>query len=581
MNPSAEFSHRTRTAALQRMRNETFDLLVIGGGITGAATARDAASRGLSVALVEARDFAWGTSSRSSKLIHGGLRYLQNMELGLVFESLSERSFLLKTVPHMVRPLPFYMPVYRGDRPKKFILNLGLWLYDLLALGRMPSFHKTYSAKKFLEAIPFLKKDGLKGGFRYYDASMWDDVLAVETLREAARLGAAIASYTEAVAPVWEKERITGFQIRDKATGETSEPFTVKARQVVVCAGPWTDQVGANLSPRWKPWLNPSKGVHLLFDLKKIPVPGAMVMNHPEDGRISFIIPRPDFGAGVVIVGTTDGPTPLEPEKAKIDPDDVHYLMDLLQRYFPNLKLTSADILSAYVGVRPLMGAQSSTTGSEMTAKVSAEDLQKVSREHYIGHGPGRVVIAAGGKYTTHRLMAREIVDVALKTWKEDAAQGAPAFPAKVGPSQTDVPVNPHATLAALRKSREEAVSLGWTIPEALWTRYGAEALDIMKIHQESQKSNTINDLEGFPCLEAQLRYEIRHGMVIKLEDFYVRRTSLFASRRDHGLSWAERLAQVWAQEMGLPETRISQEVKSLHDEVKSRESWRDSVAGS
>src|SRR3989338_7922463 len=360
----AEFSHKTRAEALEKFRQEQFDLLVIGGGITGAGTARDAASRGLKVALVESKDFAWGTSSRSSKLIHGGLRYLQNMELGLVFEALSERTHLLKSVPLMVRPLPFFLPVYRGDSPGRMILSMGLWLYDLLALGRSPGIHKRISRDEFLRQVPFLKSEGLEGGFRYFDASMWDDVLAVETLRDAARKGAAIANYTEAIAPIWEGEQIVGFQVRDM-TAAGGETIQVKASRVVVCAGPWTDQVGAKLSTHWRRWLNPSKGVHLIFDLKRVPLPGALVMNHPEDGRISFVIPRPDFGTGVVIVGTTDGPTPREPEKATIEAADVEYLMDLLRRYFPSLRLTTDDIVSAYVGVRPLMGAQSSTAGSE------------------------------------------------------------------------------------------------------------------------------------------------------------------------------------------------------------------------
>ena len=157
----AEFSHKTRAEALEKFRQEQFDLLVIGGGITGAGTARDAASRGLKVALVEAKDFAWGTSSRSSKLIHGGLRYLQNMELGLVFEALSERTHLLKSVPLMVRPLPFFLPVYRGDSPGRMILSMGLWLYDLLALGRSPGIHKRVSRDEFLKQVPFLKSEGL------------------------------------------------------------------------------------------------------------------------------------------------------------------------------------------------------------------------------------------------------------------------------------------------------------------------------------------------------------------------------------------------------------------------------------
>lgn len=567
-----EFSFRAREETLRRFQTETFDLLVIGGGITGAGTARDAASRGLKVALVEARDFAWGTSSRSSKLIHGGLRYLQNMELGLVFEALSERTHLLKSVPHMVRSLPFFLPVYKGDRPGKMILSMGLWLYDLLALGRSPGIHKRISREDFLKRVPFLKADGLRGGFRYFDASMWDDVLAVETLRDAARNGAAIANYTEAIAPIWEREKVVGFQVRDTAGGTAGDPINLKAARVVVCAGPWTDQIGIKLSSHWRRWLNPSKGVHLLFDLKRIPLPGAMVMSHPEDGRISFVIPRPDFGAGVVIVGTTDGPTPPDPEKAEVESADVEYLMDLLNRYFPSLRLTTDDIVSAYAGVRPLMGAHSSTAGSEgSTAKATAEDLQKVSREHYIGTGPGGVVLVAGGKYTTYRLMAREIVDVVsrLGPAKPDGWRSA-------GPSRTDAPVNPEATEEAVGEARREADRRGWRIPEPLWNRYGAEALAIMQIHESTP--DPIPSVDGFPYLGGQLRHAIRTGMVIRLEDFFLRRIPLFAARKDHGLPWADSLARIWAEERGVGEMAAMIELQDLREECARRDAWRGTL---
>ncbi len=572
------FSHKTREEALRRFRDEVFDLLIIGGGITGAGTARDAASRGLKTALVDARDFAWGTSSRSSKLIHGGLRYLENMEFGLVFEALSERTHLLKTVPHMVRPLTFYMPIYQCERPVKWLIRCGLWLYDLLSLGRAPGFHRSYSKKKFLKEVPFLREQGLVGGFRYYDASMWDDVLAVETLRSAAAAGAAIANYTEAIEPLWKDQRIVGFKVLDREKGEV---IHLRGRQIVVCAGPWTDLIGAKLSNRWHRWLNPSKGVHLIFDLKRIPVPGAVVMSHPEDRRLAFVIPRLDYGQGVVIVGTTDGPTPAEPEKAIVEASDVEYLMDLLRRYFPSLRLSTDDILSAYVGVRPLMGGQSSTVGSEgQTAPgVRTEDLQKVSREHYIGTGPGGVVVVAGGKYTTHRLMAREVVDEALREWKKEAAQGlADPFPASLGSSRTGDPVNPRATPKAITESRCEAEGKGWRIPEALWNRYGAEALEVMEIHK-SRKDDLV-DLEEFPFLGAQLRHEIRTGMVLHLEDFYFRRIPLFATRFDHGLPWAKNLARILAEERGFdpdgPQTQA--EIARLEAECAARDAWKQTL---
>jgi len=562
-----EFSFRTRARALERFREETFDILVIGGGITGAAVARDAASRGLSVAVVEKNDFAYGTSSRSSKLIHGGLRYLQNMEFGLVFEALAERAFLMRTVPHLVKPLPFYLPVFGGDKNGRVILGMGLWLYDLLALFRTPSFHKSLSRKKFLEEIPFLKADGLRGGFRYYDASMWDDVLAVETLRAASDMGAAVVNYVEALRPIWEGDRIQGFELRDHI-GDSD--LSVRAKQVIVCAGPWTDEVGARLSPDWRNWLKPSKGVHLILDLKRIPVPGAVVMAHPEDGRIAFVIPRPDFGAGVVIVGTTDGPTPARPEDASVEQADIEYLMGLLQKYFPDLKLSKDDIVSAYVGVRPLFGdiPKLASTGAKPSlvsdgapapeeASHASAELQKVSREHHIGPGPGGSVVVAGGKYTTHRRMGKEIVDFALKNWKKAYRAGhAPALPEKIGPSRTEVPVNPDATFAAVATAREQARVEGLEVPEQLFQRYGAAAVGIYK---DCAGAVSAGDPEGFPCLEAQLRYALRFEMVLKLEDFYFRRVPLFASRKDHGLPWAERLAGIMT-----GETKANQDARKL-----------------
>jgi glycerol-3-phosphate dehydrogenase len=577
-----DFSRKTREKAIDRFQNEEFDLLVIGGGITGAATARDAVSRGLKVALVEARDFAWGTSSRSSKLIHGGVRYLENMELGLVFEALSERAKLLKLVPHLVRPLKFFMPVYQGDKPGKFLLSIGLWLYDILSLFRTPGFHRRLSKKKLLSEIPFLSPQGLEGGFQYYDASMWDDVLAIETLRSAAignRVGggAAVANYVEAVAPIWVDARIVGFQVKDLFKTD-AQPISLRAKRVVVCAGPWTDQLGIKLSPHWRHWLTPSKGIHLIFDLKKIPVPGAIVMSHPDDGRISFVIPRPDYGAGVTIVGTTDGPTPPEPEKASIEPADVHYLINLLTRYFPTLQLKASDIVSAYVGVRPLMGAHAAhaMTGSEgqSASAKNAEDLQKVSREHYIGTGPGGVILVAGGKYTTHRTMAEEIVDFTLEAWQRDAKKGlSPELP-KVFSPQTDLPVNPKATPIAVAAARDEAQRKGYKIPEELWSHYGADALEIREIDSQFPKLN-LPDPDGFPLLAAQFRYSLRTGMVMHLEDFFIRRTSLYATREDHGLPWAAALSKIWASEMELPESAAQPELAQLQAELERRSEWK------
>lgn len=573
-----EFSFRSRKIALRRFGEEEFDLLVIGGGITGAATARDAASRGLKVALVERRDFAYGTSSRSSKLIHGGLRYLQNFELGLVFEALAERAFLLRSVPHRVRPLPFFLPIFSGDPKGMGIFSLGLWLYDLLALFRTPGFHRRLSKAELLKQIPGLRDSGLLGGFRYFDASMWDDVLAVETLRAAQSEGGAVANYVEAVAPIWSGERVTGFKVRDLES-PSSKPIELRARQVISCVGPWTDELGERVNSGWHPRLNPSKGVHLIFDLKRIPVPGAVVMGSPADGRISFIIPRPDMGTGVVIVGTTDAPAPGDPDGAVVDSADVSYLLGLLGKYFPSLNVRASDIVSAYVGVRPLVtAAAEAPPPGEGQDRASSASLQKVSREHHIEAGPGGVVIVAGGKYTTHRRMAEEIVDFALKIWRRDSEAGTVSeVPGQVHGPRTDRPVNPEATAEAVAAAQAKALESKLPVPPELWTLYGAEAADVARIHLISN-TGFAGDPEGFPCLAAQLRYAIRHGMVIHLEDFFLRRTALYLSRKDHGLPWAPALAAVWASERGLGAAEAEAELSRLREELARRSAWFQSL---
>ncbi len=552
-----EFSHKTRQKSLERFKSEVFDLLVIGGGITGAAAARNAASRGLKVALVEREDFAYGTSSRSSKLIHGGLRYLENLEFHLVFEALAERTFLLKTAPHRVRPLLFFFPVYKGDIHGRWILSLGLWLYDLLSLFRAPGFHKGLSQKALLEKIPFLKSEGLQGGFEYYDASMWDEGLVIETLRAASRAGCAIANQVEALEPLWDdsKKVCCGFRVQDRGKFKNQGKIELRAKKVIVCAGPWTDQLGLRISSEWKNWLNPSKGVHLVFDLKRIPIPGALVMGHSEesgDGRISFVIPRHDLGAGVVIVGTTDGPTPADPDLARVEREDVDYLMSMLKRYFPSLRLTESDIISTYVGVRPLMGKTASTG--------NGGGLQKVSREHFIGHGVGGVVFVAGGKYTTHRKMGKEAVDFALKTG---------------GGSEIDTPINELATSQEMESARKIAKEKGWPIPQSLFEIYGKEALGIYQEHllllAKCPKFQNFKDPSGFPLLLAQFRHHLKTGMVLRLEDFYLRRLPLFLSLADSGLSCLEALAEIWAEEMEACEEQMKGEIESLKQEISKR----------
>ena len=520
MQSTPEFSFRTRERNLKRLEEEEFDFLVIGGGITGAGVAWDAVSRGYKVALVEKGDFAEGTSSRSSKLIHGGLRYLEHYEFPLVFEALSERHYLMQAAPHLVKPLPFYMPVYRSSPHSPTLLSAGMWLYDLLSMFRAPGLHQRISAGVSKRIIPGIKREGLRCSFKYFDASMWDDALVLDVLMKAHESGACVVSRAKATKAGRDQEgNITSMRVRDEFT---QRDLQVRFKKLIVCAGVWTDQVGSLLGGEsWKNWIAPSRGVHLVFDWKRFPVPGAVTMQI-EDGRIAFAIPRLDYGQGITLVGTTDGPCSLPPDRVddeqKAIAEDRAYLLNLLSQYFPHLGITEKDVLSHTIGIRPLVRPDRGSSSS------GEKSLQKVSREHTIDEGPGGSVIVAGGKYTTFRKMAEEIVDFATRGQVriEPATESAlfvPAMPSEV------------------QRAREVARARGYAVPEKLFERYGSDALEIYQIHVSECDQNA-TDPEGFPLLEAQFRYAVRHQMVLTVEDFVRRRQPLHLCRQDHGAPW-------------------------------------------
>ena len=489
-----------------------------------------------------------------------------------MFEALAERSFFLKTMPHMVQPIEFYFPVYASDRIGRFKLGLGLWLYDLLSVFRTPGFHRSLSARDFSARIPELAKEGLKGGFCYFDATMWDDLMVIETLRSAHHQGARIANYVEAIAPIWKENRIRGFLVRDVSSEGDQREVELSAKQVIICAGPWTDELGKRLSVKWKNWLKPSSGIHLMFHQDRIPVPGAVVMSHPQDGRISFVIPRKNYGEGMVIVGTTDAPSPRNPEDAQIQQNDIDYLLALLNRYFPNQNLSREDIVSAYIGVRPLYSGLDDPGGE-------SKDLKSVSREHHIETGPGGVTLVAGGKYTTHRTMAKEIMDWTLKSWQKEARKGrAPAIPQGLGPSTTRTPVNSKITAPAIRQCIRECEARGYQVPSSLLALYGAEVLDLLEIQKTAGATDgfqSSSDPAGFPLLESQLRFSIRNQMVVHLTDFYFRRVPLYFSRKDHGEPWIDRLAQIWAEEHGFGSSEAPAEATRLRQEIRRWNHWQ------
>jgi glycerol-3-phosphate dehydrogenase len=424
-----------RPAALKELGSRLFDVLVIGGGITGAGIARDAAMRGLAVALLDKGDFASGTSSRSSRLIHGGVRYLEHGHLHLVFEASAERRRLLRIAPDLVRPLAFTWPVYEGQRLPIWKLAAGLTLYDLLSLFRNVERHRRLSAGEVLEREPRLNPRGLRGGVRYFDAATDDARLTLENVLDARRLGAVAANHVAFTGvALGGAAGMRVARVEDALTGDRLE---VRARVLVNATGPWSDAVrqleGGTAAGTL---VQGSKGAHIAIDRRRIGNRDAVTMLHPRDGRVMFALPA----AAHAIIGTTDTFTNASPDEVRASESDVTYLLEAANAFFPEARLARADVVSAWAGIRPLMP----TRGSSVSA----------SREHAIVREHGSVSIT-GGKLTTYRVMARQVVDAVQEMLGVDArpaptgatalaaratAPAAPAAPSTGNPVEADLP---------------------------------------------------------------------------------------------------------------------------------------------
>ncbi|MBX3039802.1 MAG: glycerol-3-phosphate dehydrogenase/oxidase [Bdellovibrionaceae bacterium] len=539
-----QFSHDLRRRNLERLQREKFDLLIIGGGITGAGAARDAAARGMKVALIEGRDFAFGTSSRSSKLIHGGIRYLENLEFKLVFEALNERTKLFEMCPHLVHHLRFMIPLYQDSRVGMFKMGMGMWLYDALSLFQAPEIHERLNDRETLERMSSLRPQDLRGSYIYSDGYMDDDRLVHETLRSATELGAVIVNDVLATGAVMGASgRIEETVVKDRRSGQE---WRISARHIISSVGPWTDELGEDLFKDWKRILRPTKGIHLTLPKDRLPLSSAVVMAAEKSSRIVFGIPRHDM----IIIGTTDTDYQGHPEDVIATREDVDYLLNVTDHYFPGARIREEDVIASYAGVRPLVNDGSQTEG-------------KTSREHTIFNDPRGVTFVAGGKYTTYRLMAHQVVEKSLENFTlEDRVQ----FRA----TDTAVPLNrwtspeAYATglLSADRWARESGRSEGDV--RFLFERYGREAELILN---EAPKEATLWEIEATQAL--------RNTMCLDLVDFYARRVPLYLAKPDHGLPLLERVSQVFQRELGWSDSETTSQKKALQSFIDKELGWK------
>jgi len=546
-----------RQTEITALGRDPFDLLIVGGGINGAGIARDAGMRGLRVALIERGDFGSGTSSRSSKLIHGGLRYLEQGQLRLVLEASRERERLRRLAPHLVRPQEFVFPVYGGDRPRLLTLAAGLWAYDLLAGIWQTKRHHLLGPKKLQTLEPALRQEGLKGAGQYWDCWTDDARLVLETMLAAGSAGALVLSYVGLVAFVKDGDRIVGARVRDQLSGAEVE---VRAQVVVNATGPWVDKVITLDDPQAAPHLRPTKGAHVVVPRARVGNRAAIVMRAVADGRVMFAIP---WGTHT-LVGTTDtdheGGVDTAPT---IEPSDVKYLLDTVNHYFPTARLKPADVVSAFAGLRPLIAPP---PGARLAPS-------SVSREEEIFSSASGLVSIAGGKLTTYRLIAAKVVDRVvgvLRARGETRPFGRSATGTVPFPGGASAP----ELLAAAALSRD-GHGLSELTVQHLAGRYGSRLDEVLGLVGRDRALGE-RLLAALPDPRAEVVEAVEREWALTLEDVLRRRTQVSLRDPEQGASAAEDTAGLMAKALGWTAEQVATAVRRYLDAASAeRTRWR------
>jgi glycerol-3-phosphate dehydrogenase len=519
----------SRTSTLRRLADETFDVLVVGAGATGAAVARDAALRGLTVALVDRGDFAAETSSYSSKLIHGGIRYLEHGHLHLVFEALRERRLLMANAPHLCRPVEFLLPVFKGQSPSLLKLTAGVALYDALALFRPPVKSRRLSPADFAREAPALRNSDLVGGLGYIDCQTDDSRLVLETALDAEVAGAAVATYVEIASPPPPRRGYLHVVYAHDRIGGNEARFPIQAQLVINATGPFSDAFRGHGRA-----LRPTLGVHLVTDAARLPHDDhAFLIRSPRDGRVMFVLPA----GSRTIVGTTDtdwadipkaGDT-AHPIAARHE--DVAYLLEAARHNFPDCRLDESDVISTFAGLRPLLASDDSNPSAS-------------SREHAIWVDRAGLLSIAGGKLTTMRRMGEEVVDAAVELLRARGLQKpvGPCLtrtrPLPGGGTPTGLgPISPH--------------ELAEDVGRHLAASFGGRAQDLLTTLATDDGRLGHRLAPDLPYLVGEVRYAVEQEHALEIEDVLCRRVPLFRVDRAQGLEAATIVADQMAHGLG------------------------------
>lgn len=502
-----------RSSVLQQLANEELDLLVIGGGITGAGIALDAADRGLKVGLVEKQDFGAGTSSRSTKLIHGGLRYLKQGEIKLVQEVGRERAILYRNAPHIVIPEKMLLPLVENGTYGKWATSIGLWIYDRLAGVVKEERRVMLNKAETLELEPLLRKDILKGGGLYIEYRTDDARLTIEVIKTAHAYGALCANYAEATEFVYNDRHLVGVHVTDLLT---QQRYTLRVKKIVNAAGPWVDRLREKDASLYGKRLHLTKGVHLVVPRKRFPLRQATYFD-VADGRMIFAIPRGE----VAYIGTTDTDYQGDSEHPRVTREDVDYLLSAVNHMFPTVRLSEADIHSSWAGLRPLIHED-------------GKSPSELSRKDEIILSPSGLITIAGGKLTGYRKMAERVVDlVARQIGQEEGRTFKPCATDRIVLSGGNFQ-SPRAIPDFIRKQSVAFSDLAVTERQIadLTGKYGTNSEKILQRAKEMKQAG----IDGTPkqlLLKAELQYGVKEEMVVSVNDFLIRRTGKMFFERD------------------------------------------------
>ena len=537
MNGGSRLDVQHRQAAWQRLDGGQVDVLVVGGGVTGAGAALDAVTRGLSTALVEARDFASGTSSRSSKLIHGGLRYLEQMDFGLVREALLERELMLtRLAPHLIRPVSFLYPLTRHGW-ERFYVGAGLLMYDVMGGSRTLPRHRHLTRTGARALAPALRRDALVGGVRYYDAQCDDARHTLTLVRTAAQYGAIVRSSTEVVGFVKEGGRVVAAELRDTETGDIA---TVRTGVVINATGVWTDDVQVLADSRGEFKVRASKGIHLVVPRDRISSETGIILR--TERSVLFVIPWGEHW----IIGTTDDDWHYAKAHPAASRTDIDYVLSHVNAVLA-VPLTADDISGVYAGLRPLLSGEEEVTS-------------QLSREHAISRSPRGMVSVAGGKYTTYRIMARDVVDAAVGELGRHVPRCV-----------TDcIPLAGADGYHALANQADSlATELGlprWRVDHLLG-RYGAMLREVLEPAVSDRQW-----LEPVPgagtYLMAEIRYAATHEGALHLDDVLTRRTRISIETPHRGLDSMKPVALVLAEVLGWDDEQVTREIAAYDARV-------------